>query len=637
MKVLRYLFLRLCLLLVLWMGFVSCGEQLGPSEKPGNNEAGLEQSQRETLTEPADSSTDASPMKDESLEPDQAIQEEATNRDDPAVKETPTDTNVAEKEESQKEGGPEVIEPTPELSPEPTPPRSIALGSGVSLSPIPEAGKSVTIRYKGQFANRANLTLHYGFNGWDAVQGLTQTEQDDGVGNKDYYQQAPMKPMPVSQGPGFEVTIVIPQQARSLHMVFFTTLNQAQEWDNNQSQDFNVGVLFPYIGPYLTWNGSTKPESGVVVSFVSGPSCTGEVSYGTTQALGQTVQGSANKRYHHIKLSNLQADTVYFYKVSCVSGRDSKVYSFRTAPVSPTKIRFGALADMQDNGETGRWKATANELMANHKDLHFFIVSGDLAWNDRPGLWWSFFDKGRELFASKVMMPVPGNHDTPTVGSSRNTSSFEKFFDLPKKSGSSTYFQFRYGPVLFVGMNSEYASDFNKNGGKQYTWVQSVLASPSPKPTWTFAYAHHPSYNVGSRHWGIQGMYRDITTFFDGKVDWVFYGHEHMYQRMKPLRFNATLVPKYGTQAGQGVGYMILPPAGAWPNANLIDSQSSKAYYRNRLAYPVPKANRNDVSSENGFVRVELNGRTFTLKTYGLGTFQAPKAVRLLDQHSYTK
>lgn len=530
----------------------------------------------------------------------------------------------------------QVTETVGETVPEPSLPQSYVLEGGVTVS---LSQQQVTITYQGIFRSRKNLTVHYGFDGWNVVQGRTQTQQNDGTDNDDFYQQQGMTPIPASQGQGFQTTLDIPQKAKVLHLVFFTENNQAREWDNNQGRDFHVELWFPYIGPYLTWNEKTPPSSGVVVSFVSSPACVGRVDYGTNPALGMQVVESQSQSYHRIPLSGLQPETQYHYKVSCADGRQSPVYTFRTGALNPSQVKFAAMADMQDNGETGRWGATVQEILTHHQDLDFLIIPGDLPWNDRPGLWWTFFDKARTLFATKVMMPVPGNHDTPTVSTNPDTSSFLNFFALPTTSGSATYYSFRYGSALFLGLNSEWPEQIADKTGKQYLWMQQMLGQlPTLSPTWVFAYWHHPPYNTGNRHWGEQGTFREITSMFDGKVDWVFCGHEHLYQRMKPMRYNASLVAGgYGLQATQGVGYLVLPPAGAWPNETLIDSASDKAHYRDRLAYPVPTPGQNRVPSENGFVRVDVVGRSITLKTYGLGSPTQPQTARVIDQVSYTK
>jgi hypothetical protein len=525
-----------------------------------------------------------------------------------------------------------------------TPTRPIDLGSGVAVTPNnPLPGTEIEIIYRGTLKDQANLSIHYGFNGWVEISGLAQKQDPEYHGKVDFYQRKVMDRLPPNEGLGFHTKIMLPNQARALHFVFFTEINADEKWDNNKAKDYNLGIEFPYIGPYLTWQGGMNPDNGVVVAFGSGEWCKAHLEYGISQNLGDQ-QGLPTAGYlHHFVLSGLQANTTYHYRVSCEGGRKSQIYSFKTAPASPSEFKFVVLSDAQDHGQN-RWRDVANEIAAKHRDAAFLLFAGDLAWNDKPGLWWIFFDKARPLFRSIVNMPVPGNHDTPDVNSHPDTSSFETYFKLPAKSGATTHYAFRYGSAMFLGLNSERHRDsssdyeFEKDKGKQYLWLKQTLAQlPSPKPTWIFAYWHIPPYNAGSRHWGTQGRFREITELCDGVVDWVFNGHEHLYQRFKPLRYNAKLVSNYGNKADQGVGYLILPPAGAYPNANLIDYTNEKAYYRQRLAYPIPTKDSNAVPSEVGFVTVEIKNRNISLKTYFLGDINNPKDAHIVDQLSYSK
>ncbi|MGC4119561.1 MAG: hypothetical protein QM765_34320 [Myxococcales bacterium] len=125
-----------------------------------------------------------------------------------------------------------------------------------------------------------------------------------------------------------------------------------------------------------------------------------------------------------------------------------------------------------------------------------------------------------------------------------------------------------------------------------------------------------------------------MTQLFDGRVDWVFCGHEHLYQRHKPLRYNATLVSEHGNGPGQGVGYVVTPPGGTWPNADLVPLTDPKGYYRDRLAYPAPA---DVVPSEVGFVKVHLDARTISLEAYGLGSVGQAVPAHVVDAYGYTK
>ncbi len=108
---------------------------------------------------------------------------------------------------------------------------------------------------------------------------------------------------------------------------------------------------------------------------------------------------------------------------------------------------------------------------------------------------------------------------------------------------------------------------------------------------------------------------------------------------MKPLRYNGVLAPSthYGRGPQDGVGYLIAPPAGAWPESNLVPWDDPKSYYRARLAYPVPVAQQNTVASEQGFAMVTIEGSQITLRAYGIGTPSAPAAAHVIDQVSYPK
>ena len=55
--------------------------------------------------------------------------------------------------------------------------------------------------------------------------------------------------------------------------------------------------------------------------------------------------------------------------------------------------------------------------------------------------------------------------------------------------------------------------------------------------TWRFVSFHQPGFNSSKTHFGEQYMRVLAPIFEDGKVDVVFNGHVHNYQRSYPLRF----------------------------------------------------------------------------------------------------
>lgn len=505
----------------------------------------------------------------------------------------------------------------------------VELGPGVWVTPPrPTPGETLRIRYEGALASGTNVVMHYGYNGWNEVVGTGATGTDDGTSNLDYFVDLPLTP-----DAGSHVgDVALPSDARAIHMVFRATVSGSEAWDNHAGRDFNLGVRFPYLGPFLTLEPGSSASDHVVVHFHTGMRCEGYVEVGAGSPT--TMVAGATGFMHHVPLTGLSPDTSYSYRVGCKGLPPSDTFSFRTAPVASPSLTFAVASDAQDNGEWGRWSEVAQAIEA--RDPSLVVFAGDLAWNDKPGLWWTFFDAGRGLLAGRPLLAVPGNHDTPTVGTHPDTGTFAWLFglDVPGKALARNL---SFGPASFVLMSTETPGDFAV-GAAQYAWCQQQLAGMSSRP-WVFAVLHAPPYNAGVRHVGEQGTFRDVTGLFDGVVDWSFSGHEHLYQRMKPMRYNGVLAPSgvYGRGAQDGVGYVVLPPGGAWPESTIVAWDDPKAHYRDRLAYPVPAGQQSTVPSEGGFLMVALEGKQVTMTTYGMGTIQAPGPLHVVDEVSYTK
>lgn len=532
-----------------------------------------------------------------------------------------------------------LVEDAPvDAAPEAGPDLGLDLGGGLTLFPSHAApGQSVTLRYGGALAGSSNVHVHYGFNGWNAVAGASLVSQDDGTGNLDFFAEAPMAP---ATGGAWETAIALPAGVRALHVVLFSQQGTVRTWDNNGGLDYNAGFPVVLHGPVLTWDGTVQPHDGVIVNFHTGWPCAGRIEFGPGGTLSGLVEEPAPGRGHHVKLAGLAAATDYSYRVSCGDRTDPAVRTFRTAGAQSAKFSFLVMGDVQEDGEAGRWKRTADFVMQAHADASFLVLTGDLPWNDKPGAWWTFFDQGRELLGSRAIVPAKGNHDVNLGETAPGKTSLERLLALDATSGSETHYVLRYGTAALLVLDSQFPADFVSGTGAQYAWAaQRLQAQPLSDATWVFASWHVPPYNAGARHWLEQGAYRDMTSLFDGKLDWVFGGHEHLYQRTRPMRFNGVTAPSsaYGRGAGDGIGYVVVPPAAAWPETGLIPSADPKAYYRDRLAYPVVPISTDTAPSENGYVVVAIDGNTFHLETWCVGGPGAPLNPHLIDQVTYTR
>jgi len=402
-------------------------------------------------------------------------------------------------------------------------------------------------------------------------------------------------------------------------------------YDSNPENEFIVN-----IGPYLTWNEFTPSTSGVVVNFETSVSMQGKVEYKKSSSSSwESPISESNNTMHHIELTGLDANTSYDYRLVDGSGKKTDTYTFTTGETNDDEYSFIVLGDMQDPGNASqRWSdivEAVNDKIANN-EVRFLLIAGDMAKDDEAVHWKTFFDKGKSLFSGTVMMPIVGNHDTPTVGSNTNSTSFKYYFDLP---GIKEYYSFNYGNAFFLGLYSEKPNDF-ASGGAQYNWVDTAINENSANYDWNFSYWHIPPYNIG-RHAGQQYDFRPITELFQGKVDWVFNGHVHMFNRFKPLKYTSNdaspyqpyLAPSgdYGNGTDDGVGYLVLPPAGQHPSTTIekqhyIDEGKVASYSRNR---------------EIGFAKVTIKQNTIKIITYGIAWTDFSNHVFSFDSVEYSK
>ncbi len=473
-----------------------------------------------------------------------------------------------------------------------------------------------------------SVHLHYGFNGWSLqVPGF---KNQDFEGRTDWFQNVSMSWDGNKQS--FFADIVVPEKVRAMHFDFCWDDCASGKWDDNGGLDYAWPLVFPYAGPYLTWNDKTTPENGIVVSFEDPSARAAWLEIWKDGVSKRDLLRDNARGIHHFVLSNLEMGTRYHYRVGIGDAFVSSDFSFKTHNGSES-FSFVAMSDIQDGGGWCGFPNVRANLAAQNDDVLFYILAGDFVWNNHPGLWWLALDGTRDLFATHVVMPVPGNHDTPTTNSNPDISVFKRYFDLPYAAGVSGAYKFSVGSSLFLSMNSESPEQFAQ-GGVQFNWMAKQLREHhanfegSASAGWSFAYWHIPVWDVALRHASQQYQFRPAAELFPGTLDWHFAGHEHMYQRMKPIGHGGYVQPEYGLGANGGTGYMVLPSAGAYPEAGFNPSVAPYAF----VGY-----SGNGGDSGNGFVRVDVQSGEARLLVYQLRVSETASQMRLVDQVSIRK
>jgi predicted phosphodiesterase len=248
------------------------------------------------------------------------------------------------------------------------------------------------------------------------------------------------------------------------------------------------------------------------------------VDYGTTTSYGSSATTESTTAttaspvtyVHNIKLTGLQPNTLYHYKVT--QGTSSSADStFRTAVLPGTGFRFAWLADFRTNTSIHDGIATR----VKNANPAFSLYGGDLCADSTYSMFKNEFFRTNELsLISKVpFFNAPGNHEGWTTNP-------KAFIQSPtSSSGTQDYYSFDYGDVHFVCINNEIN---DSSGSAQYNFVRDDLAATT-KP-WKVVFFHQPAYCAGGHGENADMKTMSTNIFVPNKVDLVLTGHSHFYQ-----------------------------------------------------------------------------------------------------------
>ncbi len=191
-------------------------------------------------------------------------------------------------------------------------------------------------------------------------------------------------------------------------------------------------------------------------------------------------------------------------------------------PLQAKSVRFAVIGD-SGTGEREQYDI-ARELEAYRQKVKFdfVIMLGDNIYGSHnPGDFASKFEQPYKplLDAGVKFYASLGNHDDP------DTERRYKPFNM----NGERYYKFSKGnDVDFFVLDSNYMDP------TQLKWVGDQLQASKAK--WKIAYFHHPLYNFGKHHGPDVDLRAQLAPLFQKfGVNVVFSGHEHVYERMKPV------------------------------------------------------------------------------------------------------
>jgi len=234
------------------------------------------------------------------------------------------------------------------------------------------------------------------------------------------------------------------------------------------------------------------------------------------------------------------------------------------------------------SGDMGAGSRAAKQIAAGiyKASPDLVAIAGDIVYDsglisDYKTRWWPLYNSEKvNMYGFPLMQSIPffaalGNHDTYThnLNMQPDALAYFHFWDQPLngpegneggpivseltanpknraaflEGAGNRYprmsnYSFNYGNAHWTVLDANIYVDWTNDELRD--WLRKDLAG-AQDATWRFVLYHHPAISSSHTHYEDQQM-RVVSTLFDsGKVNIVFNGHVHNYQRSFPMRVNA--------------------------------------------------------------------------------------------------
>ncbi len=325
--------------------------------------------------------------------------------------------------------------------------------------------------------------------------------------------------------------------------------------DTNASNTvrFQEDDTVPIHGPWLT----LPSETTMSITWITRVRCAGGVEYREKGSEEWTAvwgvkygQVDYSKDIHCIHLSGLKPATEYEYRL--LSNRDRyasayhgainqgrEIHSFKT--VDPKRDHYKVFLTCDLHG-TSRLTLDPMIAAAEADDADFYFFLGDNV-EDRAGdsirdyITRGYLDDvTRKWGTCKPSIFLRGNHDIW----GRDTYLYGDYFPQPD---GKTYYAFRQGPVLFVGLDTLWPAPEKIQNAQhiaylreQADWVRALKKTPMWKGAKFRVVMTHVAPFPGSAGNWVRGVFEEVFAdeSRDGRIHALISGHEHCYMRVNP-------------------------------------------------------------------------------------------------------
>lgn len=240
---------------------------------------------------------------------------------------------------------------------------------------------------------------------------------------------------------------------------------------------------------------------------------------------------------YSVKISNLKAGKIY-YRIIFADGKITD--TFEIVINSDTKnTKFLILSDSQGmvHSDYQVFLSMVKSALKNTPNPDFVVHLGDFVDDGNNEEFWSWI-LDSNIWKNYPVIPLSGNHEARVnslaVNNGIENSILSHFnvMDFPPQNFSyGAYYSFVYGSITFIILNSNTGCD-EKLDTRQYNWALNV--AKNAKTPWKVLLTHKTPYSNGPHHTDpdVKSIGKQIINLaYEGKIDVVFGGHDHVYLR----------------------------------------------------------------------------------------------------------
>jgi hypothetical protein len=240
-------------------------------------------------------------------------------------------------------------------------------------------------------------------------------------------------------------------------------------------------------------------------------------------------------RKHRVRLQNLRPGEWYRYRILSGTRPLNGEFEFRAtpgreaAPGHPVRYTFAVFGDCgagtEQQGEVAR--------LLEKSDAEFALLPGDIIYSrgEEEHYDLRFFEPYKKSLPRMTFWPALGNHDVGV----KNGAAALAIFDVPVNGPAGVQgernYSFDYGNARIAAIDS----NANPTMLKYLIgpWLERDMTLSGQ--TWKFVFFHHAPYS--SANHGENAKMRDVMVpFFQrAKIDIAFAGHDHSYERTRPI------------------------------------------------------------------------------------------------------